>query len=97
MKSLISSLIGLVLSVNVGAEPLLEGRVWLDFGEPVADAEVRLEVFNLLGQRIANAERELGVLKILIEANAAQKPLAFTHTAATEPVEVILVRIRALT
>ena len=42
MKSLISSLIGLALSVSVGAEPLLEGRVRLDSGEPVAEAQVRI-------------------------------------------------------
>ena len=42
MKSLISSLIGLVLNVSAGAEPLLEGRVRLESGEPVADAQVRI-------------------------------------------------------
>ena len=42
MKSLISSLIGLVLSVSVGADPLIEGRVRLDSGEPVAEAQVRI-------------------------------------------------------
>ena len=42
MKSLISSLIGLALSVSVGAEPLLEGRVRLDSGEPVAEAQVQI-------------------------------------------------------
>ena len=42
MKSLIGSLIGLVLSVSVGAEPLLEGRVRLSSGQPVADVQVRL-------------------------------------------------------
>ena len=42
MKSLISSLIGLVLSVSAGAEPLLEGRVRLDSGEPVAEAQVQI-------------------------------------------------------
>ena len=42
MKSLVSSLIGLALSVSVGAEPLLEGRVRLESGEPVADAQVRI-------------------------------------------------------
>ena len=42
MNSLTSSLIGLVLSVSVGAEPLLEGRVRLESGEPVADAQVRI-------------------------------------------------------
>ncbi len=42
MKSLIGGLIGLVLSVSVGAEPLLEGRVRLSSGQPAADVQVRL-------------------------------------------------------
>ena len=42
MKVALGSFIGLVLSVSVGAEPLLEGRVRLDSGEPVADAQVRI-------------------------------------------------------
>ncbi|MDE2707086.1 MAG: hypothetical protein OXI35_18620, partial [Gemmatimonadota bacterium] len=42
MKSLIGSFIGLVLSVNVGAEPLLEGRVMLSSGQPAAGVEVML-------------------------------------------------------
>ena len=43
MKFLLGSFIGLVLSVSVGAEPLVEGRVRLASGEPVADAQVRSE------------------------------------------------------
>ena len=42
MKSLIGGFIGLVLSVHVGAEPLLEGRVRLASGQPAADVQVRL-------------------------------------------------------
>ena len=42
MKSLIGSIIGLVLSVHVGAEPLLEGRVCRSSGQPAADVQVRL-------------------------------------------------------
>ena len=42
MQFFMSSLIGLVLSVSVSAEPLIEGRVRLDSGEPVADAQVRI-------------------------------------------------------
>ena len=42
MKSGIGIFIGLMLSVSVGAESLLEGRVQLESGEPVADAQVRL-------------------------------------------------------
>ena len=49
MKLSISSFIGLVLSVSVGAESLLEGRVRLESGEPVADAQVR--IFDLTDLR----------------------------------------------
>ena len=42
MKSLISSLIGLVLVVVASAEPLIEGQVRLDSGEPVAEAQVQI-------------------------------------------------------
>ena len=49
MTPLIVCLIGLMLSTSVGAEPLLEGRVRLDSGEPVADAQVR--IFDLTDLR----------------------------------------------
>ena len=39
---LIGSLTGLIFGLSVSAEPLIEGRVRLDSGEPVADAQVRL-------------------------------------------------------
>ena len=42
MKSCSGIFIGLLLSVSVGAESLLEGRVRLESGEPVADAQVRI-------------------------------------------------------
>ena len=42
MKAANVCLIGLVFVVSVSAEPLLEGRVRLESGEPVADAQVRI-------------------------------------------------------
>ena len=42
MKAINGCLIGLILVVSVSAEPLLEGGVRLDSGEPVADAQVQL-------------------------------------------------------
>ena len=42
MKVALGSFIGLVLCVSVGAESILEGRVRLESGEPVADAQVRI-------------------------------------------------------
>ena len=42
MRFLIGGFIGLVLSVHVGAEPLLEGRVRLSSGQPAVGVQVRL-------------------------------------------------------
>ena len=39
MKLFIGGLIALVLSVSVGAEPLLEGRVLLSSGQPAVGCE----------------------------------------------------------
>ena len=42
MKAANVCIIGLVFVVSLSAEPLLEGRVRLESGEPVADAQVRI-------------------------------------------------------
>ena len=42
MKAAIGWLIGLVFVVSLSAEPLFEGQVRLESGEPVADAQVRI-------------------------------------------------------
>ena len=56
MKAAISIIIGLVLSVSASAEPLIEGRVRLDSGEPVADAQVRIfDLTDLQRAAIAHA------------------------------------------
>ena len=56
MKSFVGSLIGLLLSVSISAEPLLEGRVRLESGQPVADAQVQLfDLTNLRQGAIARA------------------------------------------
>ena len=56
MKVAIGSFIGLVLCVSIDAEPLLEGRVRLESGEPVADAQVRLfDLTDLRRGAIAHA------------------------------------------
>ena len=59
MKSLIGSLISLILSVSVSAEPLIEGQVRLDSGEPVAEAQVRLfDLSDLSRGAIARAQTD---------------------------------------
>ena len=56
MKALSGCLIGLVFVVSVSAEPLLEGRVRLESGQPVADAQVQLfDLTNLRQGAIARA------------------------------------------
>ena len=49
MKSCTGIFIGLLLSVSVGAKPLLEGRVRLASGEPVAPAQIA--VFDMTDLR----------------------------------------------
>ena len=57
MKAAIVCLIGLVFVVSVSAEPLLEGRVRLESGESVADAQVR--IFDLSDLRQGAIARAL--------------------------------------
>ena len=59
MKNTIGCIIGLVFVVSALAEPLLEGRVRLDSGEPVADAQVRLfDLSDLRQGAIARAQTD---------------------------------------
>ena len=59
MKSANVCLIGLMFVVSVSAEPLLEGRVRLESGEPVADAQVRLfDMSDLRQGAIARAQTD---------------------------------------
>ena len=59
MKNAIVCFIGLVFVVSVSAEPLLEGRVRLESGEPVAHAQVRLfDMSDLRQGAIARAQTD---------------------------------------
>ena len=60
MKSLIGSFIGLVLSVSVGAEPLLEGRIRLSSGQPAAGVQVRLFDLTDLRRFVGTTTDETG-------------------------------------
>ncbi len=60
MKSLMVSLLGLVLSVSVGAEPLLKGRVWLASGPPAAGVHVRLFDLTDLRRSMGTTTDEAG-------------------------------------
>ena len=59
MKAAIGWLIGFVFVVCAWAEPLLEGRVRLESGEPVADAQVRIfDMTDLERGAIARAQTD---------------------------------------
>ena len=60
MKSFMVSLFGLVLSVSVGAEPLLKGRVWLASGQPAAGVHVRLFDLTDLRRSVGTTTDEAG-------------------------------------
>ncbi len=60
MQSFMVSLLGLVLSVSVGAEPLLKGRVWLASGPPAAGVHVRLFDLTDLRRSVGTITDEAG-------------------------------------
>ena len=68
MKSLIGSLIGLVLSVSVGAELLLEGRVRLSSGQPAAGVQVRLFDLTDLRRFVGTTTDETGHFALPLRA-----------------------------
>ena len=70
MKSFMSSLIGLLLSVSVSAESLLEGRVRLASGAPAAGVQVRLFDLADLRRSISATTDETGHFTLALQAFA---------------------------
>ena len=68
MKLFFGSLIGLVLSVHVGAEPLLEGRVRLSSGQPAAGVQVRLFDLTDLRRSVGTTTDETGHFALPLRA-----------------------------
>ena len=68
MKLFIGGLIGLVLSIHVGAEPLLEGRVRLSSGQPVAGVQVRLFDLTDLRRFVGTTTDEAGHFALPLRA-----------------------------
>ena len=68
MKYLIGSFIGLVLSVSVGAESLLEGRVRLSSGQPAIGAQVRLFDLTDLRRFVGTTTDETGHFALSLRA-----------------------------
>ena len=68
MKSFIGSFIGLVLSVSVGAESLLEGRVRLSSGQPAIGVQVRLFDLTALRRFVGTTTDETGHFALPLRA-----------------------------
>ena len=76
MKSFMVSLVGLVLSVSVGAEPLLKGRVWLASGPPAAGGHVRLFDLTDLRRSVGTTTDEAGHFALRLQALSTDRRTA---------------------
>jgi len=76
VKYLIGSFIGLVLSVSVGAESLLEGRVRLSSGQPAADVQVRLFDMTDLRRSVGTTTDETGHFALPLRAFSTARSAA---------------------
>ena len=76
MKCLIGSLIGLVLSVSVGAESLLKGQVRLSSGQPAVGVQVRLFDLTDLRRFVGTTTDETGHFALPLRAFSTAKGTA---------------------
>ena len=67
MPFLIACLIGLVLSIRVGAEPLVEGRIRLSSGLPAAGVQVRLFDLSDLRQSVGTTTDATGYFALSLQ------------------------------
>ena len=70
MQFLMSLFVGLLLSVSVSAEPLLEGQVRLESGAPAAGVQVRLFDLTNLHQSVGTTTDETGHFTLSLPAAA---------------------------
>ena len=76
MKLFIGSLIGLVLSFHVGAEPLLEGRVRLSSGQPAAGVQMRLFDLTDLRRFVGTTTDEAGYFALPLQMLSTGRGMA---------------------
>ena len=76
MKSFIGCFIGLLLSVHVGAEPLLEGWVRLSSGQPAAGAQVQLFDLTDLRRFVGTTTDETGHFALSLRAFSTARSTA---------------------
>ena len=76
MQSFIACLIGLVLSVGVSAEPLVEGRIRLSSGLPAAGVQVRLFDLTDLRQSVGTTTDATGYFALSLPALSGRRGTA---------------------
>ena len=76
MKLFIGCFIGLVLSVSVGAESLLEGRVRLSSGQPAVGVQVRLFDLTDLSRFVGTTTDESGRFALPLRAFSMDRGMA---------------------
>ena len=76
MNLFIGGLIGLMLSVHVGAEPQLEGRVRLSSGQPAAGVQVRLFDLTDLRRFVGTTTDEAGFFALSLQTFSTTRSTA---------------------
>ena len=82
MKSFVGGLIALILSVSVGAEPLLEGRVRLSSGQPAVGVQVRLFDLTDLRRFVGTTTDEAGRFALPLRAFSTARGTALPNDFA---------------
>ena len=76
MQPFIACLIGIVLSVGVGAEPLIEGQIRLSSGLPAAGVQVRLFDLSDLRQSVGTTTDATGYFALSLQALSGERGAA---------------------
>ena len=84
MQPFIACLIGLVLSVCVGAEPLVEGRIRLSSGLPAAGVQVRLFDLSDLRQSVGTTTDATGYFALSLRTLSGGRSAALPTDFALE-------------
>ena len=71
MQSCIGLFLGLLVSISVSAEPLIEGRVRLSSGQPAVGVHVRLFDLTKLHQSVATTTDETGYFTLSLPASSS--------------------------
>ena len=86
MKSVIACFIGLLLSIEAGAEPVVEGRVWLVSGEPAAGAQILVFDLTDLRRYVRTTADESGQFVLSLTGYVGAADRVWVGAELSEPV-----------